>query len=197
MSGNHYVINSKSIKQLEIAFKQGATEAGNALTQWIGKPISVHLDSITPVPLGESMNLLGQPDEPVCCCIMHLEGAFRGRLALAFSDESGMALSEMLTGIPGSNEWGELEKSAALESANILGCAFLNAMVQSAASKDITTVLPSPPSFHRDYAMSLLQGLFLEQAMIADRVLFVRTQFFMEGKALVWHLLFIPDTLES
>ncbi|NBR07463.1 MAG: hypothetical protein EBT92_17105 [Planctomycetes bacterium] len=197
MSGKNYVINSKSIKQLEKAFKQGAIEAGNALTLWIGKPITVHLDSITPVPLGESMNLLGQPDVPVCCCIMQLEGAFGGRLALAFSDESGMALSEMLTGISGPTEWGELEKSSALESANILGCAFLNAMVQSAANKDISTVLPSPPSFHRDFAMSLLQGLFLEQAMIADSVLFVRTKFLMEGKTLVWHLLFIPDTLEA
>ena len=195
MSSNQFTINSKSIKQLEIAFKQGAMESGKALTQWIGKPISVHLDSITPSPLGESMNLLGEPDVPVCCCIMQLEGAFGGRLALAFSDESGLALSEMLTGVKGSPDWGDLERSAALESANILGCAFLNAMVQSAANKDIATVLPSPPTFHRDYAMSLLEGLFLEQAMIADSVLFVRTRFLMEGKTLVWHLLFIPDTL--
>lgn len=197
MSGKPFVINSKSINILEIAFKQGAIEAGKALTQWIGKPISVQLDSITPLPLGESMNLLGQPDVPVCCCIMQLEGALGGRLALAFSDESGMALSEMLTGVSGSTEWGELEISSALESANILGCAFLNAMVHSAANKDIATVLPSPPSFHRDYAMSLLEGLFLEQAMVADKVLFVRTRFLMEGKTLVWHLLFIPDTLEA
>jgi len=101
----------------------------------------------------------------------------------------------MLTGVKGSPDWGELERSAALESANILGCAFLNAMVHSAANKDIATVLPSPPTFHRDYAMSLLEGLFLEQAMIADSVLFVRTRFLMEGKTQVWHLLFIPDTL--
>lgn len=195
MRGKSYPINSNSIKNLEIAFKQGAIEAGNALTQWIGKNITMKLDSITPISLGESMNLLGQPDQAVCCCIMQLQGGFGGRLALAFSDESGLALAEMLTGEKGSLQWGDIERSAVLESANILGCAFLNAMIETPSHDPIASVLPSSPTFHRDFAMSLLEGLFLEQAMVADSVLFVRTRFLMEGKTLVWHLLFIPDTL--
>jgi chemotaxis protein CheC len=128
---------------------------------------------------------------------MTLEGRWTGKLIIAFEDESGLALVDMLLGRPmgTSTNWGELEESAALETGNILACAYLNSLTAHLPARHEmgSELLPSPPVLITDFAGSLLEAAFMEQAMVSDQVLLVRTQFCRDETQLRWHLFLIPD----
>ena len=90
---------------------------------------------------------------------MGLKGRVTGQLILAFNDSSGLALADLLIGNPfgTSTAWGELEQSAALETANIIGCAYLNSLARGFPETDDAAqdLLPTPPRFARDFRQSL------------------------------------------
>jgi chemotaxis protein CheC len=93
-----------------------------------------------------------------------------------------------------STEWTELEQSAARETTNILGCAYLNSLVGHLPSfGEDAELIPSPPELQRDYAASLFEALFMDQLMVSDQVLLVRTEFERNGMKLHWQLILLPD----
>ena len=124
---------------------------------------------------------------------MGLAGWLTGLILLVFKDSSGLALSDLLLhqAVGTTSDWGELEESAAKETTNIVGCAYVNALashlprtaVQAAggeaaepgkpeASGDL---VPTPPTFVHEFAGSLLEFAFMEQAMELDQVLVIRS----------------------
>ncbi len=83
-------------------------------------------------------------------------------MVLAFEDSSGLAMTDLILGhAPGTAASGENGNSAALESMNILGSAYLNGMADFsfARKRGNRELIPSPPRFVRDFAESLLQTL--------------------------------------
>jgi chemotaxis protein CheC len=92
-------------------------------------------------------------------------------------------------------EWLEMETSAALETANILFCAYLNALARVLPDADPgpSELIPSPPRFSRDFAASLVEFAVMDQIMATDHVLLARTQFHIDGTPVDWTLLFVPD----
>jgi chemotaxis protein CheC len=120
-------------------------------------------------------------------------------LVVAFEQESGLALADILMGRPlgTSTQWSELERSAALETTNIVGCAYLNSLSSHLPESRVTgEMIPSPPEFRQDFAASLLEALLLDQALYSDQVLVIRSQFTRDQTQLCWHLMLVPD-LES
>jgi chemotaxis protein CheC len=87
-----------------------------------------------------------------------------------------------------------------METTNIIGCAFLNAIAQvfpkitddQRQEKD-STWIPTPPVFVRDFAASIMQFAMIDQVSESDRVLVVETQFTIDSTPVNWRLLFIPD----
>ena len=69
------------------------------------------------MPLAEATSVLGTTDGPICFCRTTLSGRVRGHLILAFDDESGLALADLLLGQPRgtATEWTEMAQSAAQE----------------------------------------------------------------------------------
>jgi chemotaxis protein CheC len=61
---------------------------------------------------------------------MGLTGRLSGQLLLVFADTAGLALADLLLNQPigTTTAWGALEQSAAQETTNIVGCAYLNAL---------------------------------------------------------------------
>ena len=104
--------------------------------------------------------------------------------------------------------WDELEQSAAKETTNIVGCAYVNALATylpgivshdsdhtEQTEIDGGELVPTPPVFVREFAGSLLQFALMEQAMELDQVLLIHSQFRAgkQGLNLNWTLLFIPS----
>lgn len=190
-------LTPSQLDKLSRSLHLGADKASEAMAIWLNVPSLVEFDSVEQSLIGDAVSLLGRGDETLCFCSMELTGTLTGHVILAFDDASGLSLSDLLLDRPASTatEWAELETSAALETANIIGCAYLNAMSETLISTDGQNVslLPSPPTFRRDFAESLLQAAVMGQAMVSDFVVVARARFQIRGEQLNWHLLFVPD----
>lgn len=189
------IFSEARTRLLRTVFELGAEHASTALSQWLGRPVRLSISAVEEVELAEAVGSLGPEDAQVAACSMDLVGRLSGELLLIFEDRSGLALTDMiLTHPPGTaTEWGEIERSAALETANIVGCAFLNSLgTHLPAGTGAPPLVPSPPSFRREFAGSLLEFALMDQAMEADRVLLIRSRFLGESGDLNWWLVFVP-----
>ncbi len=182
---------------LRAIFERGAEGASTALSRWLGTEVRLAVSAIDQVDLVEASEALGPPDALVAACAMGLVGPLGGSILLAFEDRAGLALADLLLNRPIGTavEWGEMEESAARETANIVGCSYLNALAAYLPSGPADELAPTPPNLLREFAGSLLQFALMEQAMEFDQVLLARAAF-DAGKAgldLNWTLLLIPD----
>ncbi len=190
------LLNATQLAALKLSFHQGSEEASRALAKWIGKPSVVEIDSLEQLPLEEATSLLAEGDEPICFCSAEMNGLLTGELILAFDDASGLALADMLLDQPQgtTDEWTEMATSAALETTNILCCAYLNSLSGSfSGASELSELLPSPPTFSREFAACLLEFALMGQAMASDQVILARTRFEIDGTPVNWILLFVPD----
>jgi len=200
-------MNSLSDKQLDALstiVRFGASDASRALSDWLERDARVSLGKLEQVSLEIATELLGPADMTVCACCMRVSGGVNGQLLLGFDDASGLMLCDaILSREAKSFEWGELEMSAAMETTNIVGCAFLNAIAkvfpragnqeESQTGGEDSTWIPTPPVFVRDFAASIMEFAMIDQASELDRVLVVQTQFTIDGTPIGWRLLLIPD----
>ena len=192
-------LSERQLEQLHTVIDEGAQQASSALTTWIGRPSLIRVESLDQLPLNEATAVLGEGEDPVCFCAMAVTGWLSGQLILAFDDASGLALANLILQASVSDStddvWGEIEQSAAMETANILGCAFLNALAAHAGEfiETDAELIPSPPCFNRDFAESLLQFALMGQAAEHSTVFLTRTRFEVSETPLNWTLLFVPD----
>jgi len=195
-------LNDHARKRLATLFEQGAEDASAALSKWLGRPATLRTSEVDEVDLAEASELLGPADSLVAACAMELTGRITGQLLLVFEDRSGLALADLLLRQPEgtAKSWGDLEQSAACETANIVGCAYLNSLAVQLPRSDAepvdadASILPSPPSFRHEFAGSLLEFALMDQALTLDRLLLVRTCFEAEQKTLDWSLLLVPSS---
>jgi chemotaxis protein CheC len=193
---SNHALDAKQWAALEASFHRGAAEASQSLAKWIGKPSLIELDSLEQLPLEEATGLLAAGDDPICFCAAEMNGLLTGEMILAFDDACGLVLADMLLDRPAgtTGEWDELATSAALETANILCCAYLNSLSESfARAGEAAELLPSPPKFRREFAESLLEFALMGQAIARDEVVLARTRFEIDATRVNWTLLFVPD----
>jgi chemotaxis protein CheC len=191
------MLADQQLAALTTLFRHGSDDASLALSRWLGRPSRISVEQVEQVPLSVATEVLGDAEGPMCFCAMGLRGRVTGELILAFDDASGLALADLLLGNPfgTSKEWGEVEQSAALETANIIGCAYLNSLARcfpdtGAESQEL---VPTPPKFARDFPESLMQFALMNQAMASDLAFLTRTEFRIEDAPVNCNLLFIPD----
>ena len=191
------MLTAQQLAGLTTLFRHGSDDASVALSRWLGRSGRISVEQVEQIPLGEATTVLGDVDGPICFCAMSLEGRLTGEMILAFDDASGLALADLLLERPVGTavQWGEVEQSAALETANIIGCAYLNALARSFRETDVggTDLLPSSPRFARDFAESLMEAALLNQAIASDVVFLTRTAFHIDESPVDCNLLFVPD----
>jgi chemotaxis protein CheC len=197
-------LTQPQMEQLTELFRCGASDASQALSVWLGRHASVCVDQLKQLNLEEATESLGPADATLCACIMGVTGGISGQMLFCFDDESGLLLCDLLLGRDGvATEWGELETSSAMETANIVGCAYLNSLANAMPSfstpvancmeKTSHVWVPTPPQFVRDFAASILQFAVMNQAAEFDTVLVAQTRFQIDDQPVAWTLLLIPD----
>lgn len=195
-------LNDNARLRLKTIFEKGAEEASAALSKWLNQPATLRTSEVDEIDLAEAAELLGPSDSLVAACSMELSGRISGHLLLVFEDRSGLALADLLLRQPAGSAttWGDLEQSAAAETANIVGCAYLNSLAAQLPRSDDeprdadARILPSPPSFRHEFAGSLLEFALMDQALQLDRMLLVKTCFEARGQELDWSLLLVPSS---
>lgn len=122
------VLTGQQLESLRAALHRGTDDASQALAKWLGKPVRISVDAVEQLPLRDATGVLGVEAEPITFCSAEMTGCLTGELILAFDDASGLALADLLLDQPPgtADQWNEMETSAALETANILCCAYLN-----------------------------------------------------------------------
>lgn len=195
-------LDDQARARLGVLFERGAEQASAALSKWLGQPATLRTSEVNEVDLTEASELLGPGDSLVAAVSMELAGRVGGQLLLVFEDRSGLALADLLLRQPPgtATEWGELERSAANETANIVGCAYLNSLDAhlprlegKEGGQAGGAMIPSPPTFRHEFAASLLEFALMDQAMELDRLLLVKTRFVADDRRLDWSLLLVPD----
>jgi chemotaxis protein CheC len=196
------ILSGPKTRALAAIFERGAEEASGALTRWLGQPVQVAVSGVEEVDLGEAGELLGPADELVGACAMEIGGWLNGHLLLVFEDRAGLALADLLLRQPigTAAAWGELEQSAAMETANIVGCSYLNSLAahlpvppEAIGARAEPALIPSPPEFRHEFAGSLLEFALMDQAMTFDRLLVVRSGFASDHGEMSWSLLLVPS----
>jgi chemotaxis protein CheC len=138
---------------------------------------------------------MGSSDTLICGCAMRIDGAIGGLLLLAADDDAGLSLADTLLERPTgtSTSWGDLERSAVIETANIVGCAYLNAICEALGPAGAAGILPSPPVFLRDFPEAVMGAVLMEQPVLSEIVLLARTEFRIDGTPVACGLVFLPD----
>jgi chemotaxis protein CheC len=186
---------------LAAIFGRGSGDASEALSRWLGRSVKVSVSEVDQVDLEEASEVLGPSDTLVAACPMELTGVLTGQVILVFEDRSGLATVDLLLNQPvgTTTSWGELEQSAAKETANIVGCAYLNSLaahlpaLASDSGTSSASLLPGPPGFRHEFAASLLEFALMDQAIVSDRLLVIKTIFSTDEAQLDWSLLFVPS----
>jgi chemotaxis protein CheC len=198
------LLTQPQLERLTYYIRVGASDASAAMSAWLGRSVDVSVEQLELVSLETAANQLGPENETVCICCMRVSGRVSGQLLFGFDDKSGLMLCDaLLTRKSSSESWGEIEISAAMETTNIVGCAFLNSLSQIFPTSDFDdqdeeskidrTWIPSPPTFGRDFAAAIMQFALIDQACEFDAILIAQTNFFIEKEPIGWRLLFIPD----
>jgi chemotaxis protein CheC len=195
------VLNDTQRRLLRMIFDRGADGASVALSKWLGEEVRLAVSEVELAELDRAGELLGPADALVAACAMGLAGRLTGLILLVFEDRSGLALVDLLThqALGTTTVWGELEQSAAKETTNIVGCAYVNALAAhlpgAGPQSDGGELVPTPPTFLHEFAGSLLEFALMDQALELDQVLLIRSEFAgaRQGLNLSWTLLFIPS----
>jgi chemotaxis protein CheC len=192
-----HMLNNRQLEAFGRSLHESADDTSHALSRWLGRPSNVHFDSVEQLPLHEATRVLGPGEEQICFCVADMRGRLTGHVILAFSDAGGFALADLLLDQPPGTafEWGEFETSAALETANILSCAYLNTLLRElpVAEGSPDELLPTPPRFGRDFAGSLIQFALMDQVGSDTTVVLAHVKFEIDGEPVDWTLLIVPD----
>lgn len=197
-------LNPQQLEKLSSLIEVGAAEASRALSTWLGRNVNVQVEHLREVSLESAVEQLGPSAEVACACCMRVTGDLSGQLLFGFDDRSGLILCDTLLSRDAASEtWGELEISSAMETTNIVGCAFLNSLADIFPKREHSndpienstdsTWIPSPPIFIRDFAAAIMQFALQDQASEFDSVLVAQTKFTIDGTPIRWQLLLIPD----
>jgi len=190
-------MTTSSSRGAEEVFRRAAARASESLSKWLGRPTTIVIEDVAAFPLDEAATVLGTGTETLCVCAMQVGSHVPGILALAVSDEAGLAMADLLLGRPpgASAAWGEIERSATAETTNIIGCAYLNAVAEG--RDDAEPLVPSPPWFVRDYPEAVMESLIVTQMTDDPSVFLTRTTFCIEGTAIRCSLVFVPQSVAA
>jgi len=181
--------------RLAAIFHHGTADASKALSKWLSRPATLSVERLETLPIAEAAAVMGSAATLICSCAMRIDGAIGGLLLLAADDDAGLSLADTLLERPSgtSTSWGDLERSAVVETANIVGCAYLNAICAALGPAGTAGILPSPPVFLRDFPAAVMEAVLMEQPDLSDIVLLARTVFRIAGTPIGCELVFLPD----
>lgn len=181
----------RQLHVLQDLLKAATFEASSAMSVWTGGEISLTLDCIREIPLEMISEEFDLGMDLMTMVVLTIEGDAGGTMILSFDEENGRQLAASLFNQPmeTGDDWSDLEKSALMETGNILGCAYFNAIARLLQCEFV----PSPPDFLQDYGLCVLEQALMEQAMTSSDVMICQTTFLKGAEKLNWHILFIPN----
>ncbi|OVE82735.1 hypothetical protein BVY03_00225 [bacterium K02(2017)] len=185
-----FEINDEKLKVLKTVVRHAGEDASQMFTKWLRSDVTIKMDEINLVSF-ESIfgSLTDAPEVSVGLYMSTLDGVEGGVLFL-FSEPVALNIVDMLIKkeLGTSKEFTELEKSALKETANIVGCAYINSLGKNLELK----ITPSQPIFIHDMTEAIFGSVLMEQAQYQNEALFIKTELNHKGSKLDFQFYFLP-----
>lgn len=169
----------------------GVAHAATALSQLIGRSISLQVPKVLMTDIARVPEVLGGAERIVVGIYLQMLGDARGNILIILPRESALRLLSRL--LPREKSEGvlltELEISALKEVGNILASAYLNAL----GTLMKKTLIPSVPVLSFDMAGAVIDYVLIELGEVGDLALMVETEFFGEDEKISGQFFLLPD----
>ncbi len=160
MEHNTTIIQEQMISESDFAIckwlvRQGMENSINGLSRMLGAELNIVDLEIQQIPLKETIDYLGGPDNTVIGIHLDILGDMRGHLLLVHDHKLAFQLIgyQMGSSPKHISEFGEIELSLLSEMGNIVGAFFLNVLAD-ATNLEIS---PSPPILKIDTAIHIIK----------------------------------------
>ena len=183
-------LTEQQLTTLKKLSANAAMESGTILGKWLRSPVNVQIDRVEVIPFESMMQQVGGADEPAVGLYLHVDKGISGCVLMLLPEKSALRMVDLLTRKPDgtAKEFNSLAQSALLETANILGCAYLNIFGKYVGVE----VVPGTPSFTHDLTQSILSSILMEQAMFQDQAVYCQVDFVQEDRKVDLNLFFLP-----
>lgn len=191
------MLSQSELNKLDGISRQAGEECSKMFTKWLKENVVMNFEKVECVPFseiaGEYATLSDKGQLVSVGLYLELKEGIPGHLVFLFSEASAKHLCEKLTKrkleVDGPEVFDGLSRSALLETANILACAYLNSLGTQLGTKSF----PGPPMFIHDLTQSIVESVLNLQATQQEEALAAEVDFKVEGKALSWGFLFLPN----
>ncbi len=166
----------------------GVGKAATSLSQMLGKLVEMSVPKAMVVKI-QDLHKVIDVEEMVAGVVTGLDDVENGQagfLYITFPEPSSQRLAEILLG-DSSDE--EMVNSTLMEIGNILSSAFCDATAEMLE----ITLIPTPPSFGRDFAIAVIDAIIAQLAEKSDYVVVFETKLEVSEEELEILVMLIPN----
>lgn len=169
----------------------GAGHAATALSKMINRKVTIKVPNVNIVKIEEAPSIISGAEENVVGIYFKLTKDIPGSSLVVFPFKSALLLADIITGKkPGSTKKvGDSEKSALMETGNIIAGAYLTAL----GSMTNLVVMQSVPYIAQDTAGSMFNSVLAEVGLSSDIALMIEIEFIEASKKLQGWFYMLPD----
>ena len=169
----------------------GAGNAATALSQLLGKDVSLSVPKVLMVPVDKMVDRIESKNEIVAAVYLKIFGDITGRALMIFPQNIVFLIVDLLMRRPlgTTKEFGENEQSALKEIGNILISSYMNAIAKLMGLNSV----PSVPALAVDMVEAVFQTVSAEIAETGSEALLIETDMVEETAKIQATVFLIPD----
>jgi len=176
------------LQKIEKLVECASKGCSDTFSKWIHSEVAVDLDRVGVVSYSDLSKKVQAGDDVGIGIYLDIQGDLTGGLLYLFDEDSATRLIQQLTKKKDVT-FSSVEQSALLETGNILASSYLSLLGNELGLQ----VVPGPPIFMHDMAMSILDSVLAEQALVQKDALLCNVKFNQGGKSLNCQFFFLPE----
>lgn len=179
-------------KAFQLVMERACQDATDALSQLLGRHISMRAVTSKVVRLNEVPYLLGGPQTPAVGVYLKVEGDAAGQFVLILPEGAGMCMVDLMMGLDEgtTSELDEMGISALCEAGNITGSFMLSRLSDAAGM----SLRPGPPAFANDMVAAILSEVLAQIYAEQDDALVVEADFAEDVRTVRGFILLVLDS---
>ena len=153
----------------------GTAYAVTALHKMLDRKVTMPVPNVSWVEFSNVADFMGGAESIITGVLVGVTGQIQGMMMFLMTMESAHSLSSAIMGTPPAEgyEFSEIERSAISEVGNIMMSAYLGVLADLTKSQ----IKPSAPFLSIDMAQAILSVPAIEFGKMADKILFLESQF--------------------
>lgn len=169
----------------------GAGSAATALSQLLGRDVSLNVPEVMIIPVDKIAERLASMHKIVAAVYLRIFGEIKARALIIFPQDKVMLLIDLLMkrSLGDTREFGETEQSALKEVGNIIISAYLNAIAKFIGLNSV----PSVPALAVDMMDAIFETISAEMAEMGPEALLIENEMSEEITKIKSTLILIPD----